>query len=245
MFHLYQDSYIDDVLESFLGAYRTDQHRLHRLRIALVGEVRRRLAASLAQARKGPSTEEVLFVAEEEDEEESDGEGWSPVATRVGNGDPLEDQCNGGRARFRVADDSSSDQSLEQSPSTPLLCQRAMMAGISQEDIASAFKFLQDSSTRIHVVASVTPPAVIQPVSTARKIVSKLFQCRMKPSNQWQSPLPPERVLPQLTLDDCPVRDQHSKEGDRRSPELGNHSGQNSKVPSDPSSREKANRSGT
>lgn len=197
-----------------------------KLRIAPVGELRRRwafLAHSDAHLQSS-GCESGGDVGDGFDDEDSGEVEWlSSSAFLRGSADPLAELRGAGiTSRFWESDNlsMSSESEVPKSPSTASLCRIARKEGFSLEQIDEAARLLSLSGSRDKILDSVNPVKLDLPTSTARKIVTTLFEERKTAAGVWRGPLPRPRVSPPLTIADCPVKDQRSgSSARRRSPE--------------------------
>ncbi|KAL6653091.1 hypothetical protein ACP70R_012016 [Stipagrostis hirtigluma subsp. patula] len=188
-----------------------------RLRIAPVGELRRRWAAVVVQEGEEEVSEIGKSVDPEDDEESDEEVHWStPSPSFRGVNDPLHGQRpKGSRSRFwdNGVDDAQNPNS---SPSTSSLGRRAEQAGLRREEIDEAAALLKDPDAQQQMLATSTPTSMKPPIVMARKVMTALFQEKKRSSGSWQGPLPPKRVSPPLTLGDCKIKCKDSADGHRR-----------------------------
>lgn len=173
-----------------------------RLRIAPIGELRRRWAC-LASLNDLNKRYEVVNPVEGS-EVESDELMWSSslLSPRCKSDPSHGDKPEGDVNRFWEDDSICTwvSDSRPQSPSTESLRRRARDAGFSSDQINETTMLLADPDKRQLIVSRLTPTTLDRPTNIARKVVSTLFQGR-------KQSLSGPRVSTSVTIGDYPVTD--------------------------------------
>ncbi|CAO2203924.1 unnamed protein product [Urochloa humidicola] len=200
--------------------------RGRRLKIAAVGEVRRRWAA--AQTSEERAEQAVEFLLEEEDRVEAntltdEEKVWAtPERSLPGNGDPLSGlRPLGSASRFW----GNGDEALPISTSTPdststtSMVWVAMQAGFTKEEMAAASSVVDSPLALAKDLALSTPESMDRTTGAARTIFKALHK-KYGSVGAWQGPLPPKRSSPPMTLGDYPIKvDARLHSGGSRRPE--------------------------
>ncbi|CAO2039049.1 unnamed protein product [Urochloa humidicola] len=190
-----------------------------RLKVALVGELRWRWAATANLHQRvdgGPPPGAFQSVPSEVEY----GEWLSPWGkSKVGiSGDPLTGlRPDRSSSRFWRTDGDSTDDGGDgvDSPSAASIFCRAEVAGISANEVVEAESLLHDDTVVGKVVAAATPESMDRSVILARRVVAAIVQGGRKHVTQWKGPLRAPRVSPPLTFGDCPMRRVQAKLGHR------------------------------
>lgn len=201
---------------------------MRHLRIAPVGNLRRRWASYLITDREVAGKEETyerLQLVTEEDGGLDEEVEWSmPIELSCKSSDPLDGhKPMDSRAHlWNDGVDPSPPTSVPSSPSTARLCHKAKEAGFSSAEIDAAVQDLEYLTVREKALASSTSQ-MYRSTTLARKIMSALMVgSRRRPTDPWKGPLPQKRVSPPLTLGSCSVKvDQRSSDFGRR--QIGVH----------------------
>nr|CAB3500234.1 unnamed protein product [Digitaria exilis] len=189
-----------------------------RLRIAPVGEIRRRWAGVLASNREeyGGKGDEGEYEGDKEGDWEGEGSDeseveWStPDNSLRDHADPLKGLRPGGTgSRFcGIGEEQSTENSMPSppvdSPSVFSMIRRVQAAGCSIQELKEADEVLVDPSISEKACAMNTPPSIEPSVKLVRKVVKALIDGRhQKPAaGIWHGPVPPPRSSPPLTLGD-------------------------------------------
>ncbi|CAL5059495.1 unnamed protein product [Urochloa decumbens] len=191
--------------------------RRPRLRVAPVGELRRRWAGVLASEEETEGKQKQTFPLEIScvDENSSgvdvcDDVVWetTPAKFLLNNGDPLEGlRPPGSSSQFWGSGDVTPNETIStpKSISTASLVRFAKTEGFSREEIEAVSAVVDNPVEWELAMADSTPVALDRPVTLARKVISILKKNSTKGS-AWHGPLPQKRVSPQMTLGDCPIK---------------------------------------
>ncbi|CAN6275168.1 unnamed protein product [Urochloa humidicola] len=194
--------------------------RGRRLRIAAVGEIRRRWATSLAAVEKAGQANGFSVAEEgavEKDDPTDEETMWAtPEKLLSSNGDPLFGlRPRGSTSRFWGEGDAASSISTSTpvSISTASLAREVAQAGFTKEDLAAASSVVDNHVCLAKALAESTPDSMDRPTGVARVV----FKAMQKDYGVWHGPLPPRRSSPPLTLGDIPIKkDPRLRSGRRR-----------------------------
>ncbi|CAL5011144.1 unnamed protein product [Urochloa decumbens] len=189
-----------------------------RLKVAPVGEIRRRWASMGVH-----EISKFSVLAHGVTEDVDEGEWSSSDQSSRGIGDPMHGlRPRGSRSRFWDDDEFISPPATPRSPSLPStssLGRRAREAGFLQLDIDDATKALQDPRQQLKILSS-SDGSLDRSNHRIKEIVTTLFERRKPPCGVWHGPLPPERTSPAMDLGSCPIKDLRGKGEARRRREI-------------------------